>query len=97
MHKAGLKESSGDHSAPRHETPSSRSLPDGFTMVHSAASHEVDTSVARTAPMAAAARQEARTQGIPAGTQPTFRLGAALSHSDSWGLVWFLLLRQYPS
>lgn len=61
MHKAGLKESSGDHSAPRHETLSSGSLPDGFTTVHSAAGCEVDTSAAATAPVATAARREART------------------------------------
>lgn len=100
LHKAGLKELSGDHSAPSHETPSSGCLLDGFTTVHSAARREVDTRAAGTAPVAAAACREARTRGIPTGTQPRFSLGAALSHSNSRGLVQFLLLRRdqsYPS
>jgi len=44
MHKAGLNESSGDRSAPRHQNPSSRSLSDGSSMVHTAASRAGDTS-----------------------------------------------------
>lgn len=49
MHKAGLKDSLGDHPAPHHAGSSSGSLPDGFTTVHSAASREVDTSATGTA------------------------------------------------
>jgi len=53
-----------------------------------------------TAPVATAAGREARARGIPTGTQPRFRLGAALSHSNTQGLVQFLLPKQdqsYPS
>lgn len=48
-HEAGPKESSGGHSAPRHGSPSSRSLMDAFATVYSAASCEVAHSTTGTA------------------------------------------------
>lgn len=77
-HEAGPKESSGGHSAPRHGSPSSRSLMDAFATVYSAASCEalLGQPDAGKALVATAASWEGRTQGIPTGIRPRFTLGA---------------------